>query len=121
LWFNIVTYMKGNDMTGGKEARIRELREEAACIGPMIDGCLQTKRNRVENKDGKVHVSPAHHQVQYRGADGKTRWKSVPARHLAEVRRLIGNGRRYRRIERAYAALASEAALGGLGEKKTPR
>jgi len=113
--------MKGNDMTGGKEARIRELREEAACIGPMIDGCLQTKRNRVENKDGKVHVSPAHHQVQYRGADGKTRWKSVPARHLAEVRRLIGNGRRYRRIERAYAALASEAALGGLGEKKTPR
>jgi hypothetical protein len=66
----------------GKEARIRELREEASGLGPMIDGCLQTKRNRVENKDGKVQVSPAHHQVQYRGANGKTRWKSVPARHL---------------------------------------
>jgi hypothetical protein len=102
-------------MTGKEEARISELREQAAGIGAMIDGCLQTKRNKVVNKDGEVHVSPAHHQIQYRGADGKPRWKSVPAGHLGEVRRLIANGRRYKAIEREYAALVSEASLGALG------
>jgi hypothetical protein len=49
--------MKGNGMTGKEEARIHELREQAAGIGAMIDGCLQTKRNRVVNKGGDA-MSP---------------------------------------------------------------
>jgi hypothetical protein len=108
-------------MTGKEEARIGEPREQAAGIGAMIDGCLQTKRSRVVNKGGEVHVSLAHHQVKYRGADGKPRWKSVPARHLGEVRRLIANGRRYKAADRGYAAFVSEASLGGLGKKKRRR
>ena len=99
------------------QAEIRGLRAQVEGFGPMLDGCLQVKRNRVVNKDGSTHTSPEHYQFQYRGADGKLHWKNVPRRHCAEVRRLIGKGREYRRLERECAALASEAALAGLGKK----
>jgi hypothetical protein len=108
-------------MTNGIETRIRELRAMAAGFGAMLDGCLQTKKNRVANRDGSTHVSPEHYQFQYRGADGKTRWRSVPRKHCGEVRRLIAKGREYRRIEREYAALVNEAALVGLGKKNAGR
>jgi len=108
-------------MTDANEARIRELRDKAAGFGAMLDGCLQTKRNRVANKDGGTHTSPEHYQFQYRGPDGKTRWKSVPGQHCGEIRRLIKKGREYRRIEREYAALVSEATLSGIGKKNDGR
>jgi len=106
-------------MTGGNETRISELRTKAAGLGAMLDGCLQVKRNRVVNKDGSAHTSPEHYQFQYRGADGRLRWKSVPGQHCGKGRRLIAKGREYRRVEREYAALVSEDTLAGLG-KKTP-
>ena len=108
-------------MTDGSEARIRELRAKAAGVGAMLDGCLQVKRNRVANKDGSTHTSPEHYQFQYRDADGRLRWKSVPGRHCGEVRRLIAKGREYRRIEREYAALVNEATLGDIGKKNAGR
>jgi hypothetical protein len=108
-------------MTDGHETRIRELRSKAAGFGAMLDGCLQTKRNRVANKGGGTHTSPEHYQFQYRGPDGKTHWKSVPSQHCGEIRRLIKKGREYRRIEREYAALVSEATLCDIGKKNAGR
>ena len=108
-------------MTNVTETRIRELRAKAGGFGAMLDGCLQTKKNRVANRDGGTHVSPEHYQFQYRGADGKMRWKSVPRKHCGEVRRLIDKGREYKRIEREYAALVNEATLAGLGKKNASR
>lgn len=104
-------------MTDSKESRIRELKAKAGKLGPMLDGCLQTKRNRVANKDGAEHISPEHYQFQYRGPDGKQRWKSIPRKHCAEVRRMIARGREYRRIEKEYASLVTEATLADIGKK----
>ena len=104
-------------MTDGHETRIRELRTKAAGFGAMLDGCLHTKRNKVANQDGSTHTSQEHYQFQYRGADGKTRWRSVPRQHCGEVRRLIAKGREYRRVEREYAALVNEATLADIGKK----
>lgn len=98
-------------MTDAEDRRMRYLREKSARLGPMLDGCLQTKRNRVVNKDGGYHTSPEHYQFQYRGSNGKPRWKSVPRKHCAEVRRLIARGSEYRSIEREYAALMTEITL----------
>ena len=108
-------------MISKKEKRIGEIRAKAEELGAMLDGCLQTKRNKVVNKDGSVHTSPAHYQFQYRGADGKLRWKSVPRQHCSEVRRLIKKGREYRNLEREYAALMNEIALASLGKKNAVR
>ena len=83
----------------------------------MLEGCLQTKRNKVAKKDGSTHTSPMHYQFQYRGADGKMHWKSVPREHCGEIRRLIERGRRYRLLEREYAALVNEATLANIGKK----
>lgn len=108
-------------MTSQNQARIRELRAKASASGPMLDGCLQVKRNKVVNKDGSAHTSPEHYQFQYRGADGKLRWKNVARQHCGEVRRLIAKGRAYRRIEREYAALVNEATLADIGKKNAGR
>lgn len=104
-------------MTDADEKRIRDLREKSGRLGPMLDGCLQTKRNRVVNKDGSEHISPEHYQFQYRGPKGKLRWKSIPRKHCAEVRRMIARGGEYRNIEREYAALVTEATLVNIGKK----
>lgn len=108
-------------MANGNQARIRDLLARAEGFGAMLDGCLQVKRNRVANKDGSTHKSPEHFQFQYRGADGKLRWKSVPSQHCGEVRRLIAKGRAYRRTEREYAALVNEATLAEIGKKNAGR
>mgnify|MGYP000846710639 CR=1 FL=1 len=103
------------------EKRISELRARAEGFGAMLDGTLQAKRNKVANKDGSTHTSPEHYQFQYRGVDGRPRWKSIPGQHCGEVRRLIGKGREYRRIEREYAALMNEATLADIGKKNAGR
>jgi len=104
-------------MADTKERRIRDLREKVGSVGPMLDGCLQVKRNRVANKDGTEHMSPEHYQIQYRGPDGKQRWKSIPRKHCAEIRRMIARGHEYKRIEREYAALVTESTLADIGKK----
>ena len=104
-------------MTQTIHARISQIRIQAAEFGPMLDGCLQTKRNKVVNKDGATHTSPIHYQFQYCGADGKTHWKSIPPRHCALIRRLVARGREFKLLEREYTALVNEVTLTELGKK----
>jgi hypothetical protein len=65
-----------------------------------------------------VHVSPEHGTFQYRGADGKRRWKRIPRRARADVERLVRAGDHYRALEREYRVLMTELALVPGGKKK---
>jgi hypothetical protein len=94
-----------------KEARGEALWSQMEAIQAMLDGTLMCKRNRVERKDGSIHVSPEHWTFQYRGADGKRKWKRIPRNAKAAVQRLVEAGDLYRRLEREYRALRTELAL----------
>jgi hypothetical protein len=100
-----------------KEERIDAIWKQMDEIPAMLDGTLMTKHNRVSRKDGSVHVSPEHCTFQYRGADGKRKWKRIPRNAKAAVGRLVRAGERYRALEREYAALRTELSLADGGEK----
>jgi hypothetical protein len=103
--------------TQAKEARLDAIRARIAGIAAMLDGALLAKRNRTRRKDGSVHVSPEHYTFQYRGADGRRKWRRVPKAAKPAVERLVRAGERYRALEREYAALLTEISLEG-GSKK---
>ena len=100
-----------------KEARSEALWRQMEAIPALLDGTLMGKRNRVGRKDGSIHVSPEHWTFQYRGADGKRRWKRIPRKAKATVERLVRAGERYRTLEREYRALRTELALADAGKK----
>lgn len=93
------------------DARIDEILLKIGSIEAMLDGALLTKHNRVARKDSTVHISPAHYVFQYRGADGKRKWKAVPTGAHKEVERLVEAGRHYRALETEYSALMTERSL----------
>jgi hypothetical protein len=103
--------------TRKKEERIDTIRKQMEEIPAMLDGTLMSKRNRVRRKDGSVHVSPEHYTFQYRGADGKRKWKRIPRNAKAAVGQLVRAGERYRALEREYAALRTELSLADGGKK----
>jgi hypothetical protein len=100
-----------------KEARIGAIRKQIDEIPAMLNGTLMTKHNRLTRKDGSVHVSPDHCTFQYRGADGKRKWKRIPRNAKAAVGRLVRDGERYRALEREYSALLTELTLADGGKK----
>lgn len=100
-----------------KEARIGAIRRQMDAISAMLEGTLMAKRNRVKRKDGSVQVSPEHYTFQYRGADGKRKWKRIPRKAKATVERLVRAGSRYRKLEREYTALLTERSLADGGKK----
>jgi len=100
-----------------KEARIGTIRKKMDRIPAMLEGTLMVKHNRVERKDGSVQVSPEHYTFQYRGADGKRKWKRIPRKVKTTVEQLVRAGKRYRKLEREYTALLTELSLAA-GAKK---
>jgi hypothetical protein len=100
-----------------KEARIGAIRKQIERIPAMLDGSLMTKHNRVRRTDGSVHVSPEHCTFQYRGADGKRKWRRIPRHAKAAVGRLVRAAERYRALEREYTALMTELSLADGGKK----
>lgn len=99
------------------ESRIATIRTRIDEIPTMLEGTLMTKHNRVRRKDGRVHVSPEYCTFQYRGADGKRKWKRIPRNAKAAVGRLVRAAERYRALEREYAALLTEFSLADSGKK----
>lgn len=106
-----------SDETRQKEARLGAIRSRIAGIEAMLDGTLMAKHNRSRRKDDSVHVSPEHYTFQYRGADGKRKWRRIPKAAKPAVERLVRAGESYRALEREYAALLTELSLAG-GSKK---
>ena len=100
-----------------KEARIGAIRRQMDKIPAMIEGTLMVKHNRVRRKDGSVHVSPEHYTFQYRGANGKRKWKRIPKKAKTTVEQLVRAAKRYRKLEREYTALLTELSLEDGGKK----
>ena len=100
-----------------KEARIGTIRKKMDEIPAMLDGALMVKRNRVRRKDGSVHVSAEYYTFQYRGADGKRKWKRIPKNAKVTVERLVRAASRYRKLDREYLALLTELSLVHGGQK----
>ena len=94
-----------------KETRVETIRKQMEAIPALLDGTLLSKRNRVQRKDGSIHVSPEYWTFQYRGADGKRQWKRIPRHARIVVARLIRAGASYRALEREYRALLTERTL----------
>ena len=99
------------------EARLREIGEQIAGLGPALQGTVKKNRNRRVRKDGSVYVSPEHYTFVYRGEDGKERWKRVGAKHLPAVRRMVKTGKAYKRLAREHARLTTGLAVASLGKK----
>ncbi len=100
-----------------KEARISAIGRKMDAIPAMLDGTLMAKRNRVRRQDGSVHVSPEHYTFQYRGANGKRKWKRIPRSAKRIVDQLVRAAERYRKLEREYTALLTELSLERGGKK----
>jgi hypothetical protein len=92
-------------------ARIREVAEEISRLGPMLVGTLTKRPNRKKRRDGSEYVSSEYSTFQYKGADGRRKWKRIPRGAEGRVRKLIQTGARYRVLEREYRGRASELGL----------
>lgn len=91
--------------------RLRTLRMEMAGIGAFLAGSIAMKRNTTVDKTGTVHVSPDHCVFQYRSPDGKRRYINIPPAARKEVKRLVDNGWRYRKLEREYRMFMTQFSL----------
>jgi len=97
--------------------RISEIRREIDEIPSILEGTLMIKHNRVKRKDGSIHISPEYYTFQYRGSDGRRKWKRIARKGKASVERLVRAGKRYRKLEREYTALMTELSLVDGGKK----
>ena len=99
------------------EARLREIGEQIAGLGPALQGTVKKNRNRRVRKDGSVYVSPEHYTFVYRGEDGKERWKRVGAKLLPALKRMIKAGKAYKQLAREHARLTTGLAVASIGKK----
>ena len=91
--------------------RIREVADEISKLGPMLVGTLTKRPNRKRRKDGSEYVSTPYSTFQYKGADGRRKWKRIPRSAEARVKKLVMTGDRYRVVEKEYRGLLSELGL----------
>lgn len=99
------------------EKRIREIAAEISAITEFAEGSIASSSKQYTLKNGTVRRASPQYRFKSRGARGKQVCKYVPPAAVARVKKLIENGRRYRKLEAEYAHLVTEASLGRL--KKT--
>lgn len=100
-------------------ARIREVVQEVAQLGPMLVGTLTKRPNRKKRQDGSEYVSAPYSTFQYRGVGGRRKWKRIPRGAEGRVSKLIAVGNRYQMLEQEYRGLASELGLLDVAKKKS--
>lgn len=99
------------------ETRIREIQAEVAAIHEFAEGSIASSRKRYKIKDGTTRLASPQYRFKSKGARGKQVSKYIPPSAVARARKLIEDGRRYRRLEAEYSRLVTEASLASL--KKT--
>ena len=99
------------------ETRIRQLAAEISAISEFAEGSIKKTASTYATKDGTRKRSKPPYKFQTRGKRGEQRCKHIPNDQLARVKKLIKNGRRYRKLEAEYSRLVPEASLTAL--KKT--
>ena len=97
--------------------RIAEVVAEMASITEFAEGSISSSSNSYTVKDGTRKKAKPHWKFQSLGPRGKRKYKNIPAALLPRVKKLIENGRRYRKLEAEYARLVTEESLDAL--KKT--
>ena len=97
--------------------RIAEIIAEMASITEFAEGSISSSSNSYAVKDGTRRKAKPHWKFQSLGPRGKRKYKNIPAALVPKVRRLVENGRRYRKLEKEYARLVTEESLAAL--KKT--
>lgn len=97
--------------------RIAQIAAEMAAITEFADGSISSSANYYKTKDGTRRKSAPHWKFQSLGPRGKRTYTNVPASLVPRVKKLVENGRRYRRLEAEYSRLVTEASLDAL--KKT--
>ena len=97
--------------------RIAEVVAEMASITEFAEGSISSSSNSYTVKDGTRKKAKPHWKFQSLGPRGKRKYKNIPATLLPRVKKLIENGRRYRKLEAEYARLVTEESLDAL--KKT--
>ena len=86
---------------------------------PVKDGTRRkaNSSNSYPVKDGTRRKAKPHWKFQSLGPRGKRKYKNIPAALVPKVRRLVENGRRYRKLEKEYSRLVTEESLAAI--KKT--
>ena len=103
--------------TKDTSARIAEIAAEMASITEFAEGSISSSSNFHTRKDGTRRKTAPHWKFQSLGPRGKRKYKNIPAALLPRARKLVEDGRRYRRLEAEYARLVTEQSLDAL--KKT--
>lgn len=99
-------------------ARVRAVVKEISQLGPMLVGTLTKRPNRKKRQDGSEYVSTPYGTFQYKGVDGRRKWKRIPRGAEGHISKLIAVGDRYRILEQEYRGLASELGLLDGAKKK---
>lgn len=98
-------------------SRIRQIAAEISAIAEFAEGSIKKTASTYVTKDGTRKRSKPQYKFQSRGKRGEQRYKHIPNDQLAHVKKLLENGRRYRKLETEYTRLVTEASLDSL--KKT--
>lgn len=99
------------------EDRIREIAAEIASITEFAEGSIASSRKRYRVKGGAERRASPQYRFKSRGARGKQVSKYVPAELAPRVKKLVEDGRRYRRLEAEYSRLVTAASLESLKKK----
>ena len=97
--------------------RISEIVAEMHSITEFAEGSISSSSNSYTVKDGTRRKAKPHWKFQSLGARGERKYKNIPESLVPGVRKLIANGKRYRKLEREYARLMTEESLNSLKKK----
>ena len=96
------------DIEREMDATAREIR----ALGPCLEGSLkENAKARYVKKDGTVSEYPTAPILQYRAGPKTRGYRRIPRDKVAEVLRLLENGRRYRELASRYERLGARLAL----------
>ena len=97
--------------TESKSERIQHILAEMAAIPEFAEGCL-SKSSNYSVRGGVRHKAKPHWKFQSRGGAGRRVCRAVPATLVPRLRELVENAKRYRALEKEYAALVTEQSVG---------
>ena len=103
--------------TKKKSDRISEIVAEMHSITEFAEGSISSSSNSYPVKDGTRRKAKPHWKFQSLGPRGKRKYKDIPAALVPRVRKLVENGRRYRKLEKEYSRLVTEESLAALKKK----
>lgn len=97
-----------DDIEREMDATVRAIR----ALGPCLEGSLkENAKARYVKRDGTVSEYPTAPILQYRAGPKTRGYRRIPHDKVAEVLRLLENGRTYRELVSRYERLSARLAL----------